>query len=497
MVPHSIKKRRAHSFHLFILIFVLLSCNQTQKKTIPKITRSTQKQTLKAESKFQYLYEGKFNLFQFLLIKEQVSVSHIEKKRIDASAGYGSAVMAAYSTIGIDFYPRKYYEKYKKDLTNITNGQILGSETDKYVLIKNDKQEEKSKTNINKNLRKELSIYFSELNLDHQEFETILNQIYNIKKETTVDAEVLEKFKEDLIAKSIQGYLEETDHLTRLTKSKELSFLEKKDVINALKEISYKIHRGNKNILVLKMKTIRYLDHNLTTATAAKKIISHSLENKNRKIAGIVLDLRDAKVSSLNVVQDFLSLFSSKPNLFTIIENQKDKQIGPSVGVKKIVNIPIAVLVNEKSIGASELIAGSLRENENAIIFGSKTYGKGTFQSLYSFEPYNGYVYEITIGKYILPSGYEIQGKGINPDVLLEISNPNTFKEYESDHWNTVKFQKNANENQTNPNSNITSVFKKNNVSNSFATEEQIDSKDLLLDRTLHFFEIYLDNITE
>lgn len=77
-------------------------------------------------------------------------------------------------------------------------------------------------------------------------------------------------------------------------------------------------------------------------------------------------------------------------------------------------DMPIAVLINENSASASEILAGALKDHNKAVLVGVKTYGKGLVQSLYEFPDGSGLKY--TVAKYYTPSDVCIQGIGIEPN---------------------------------------------------------------------------------
>lgn len=81
-------------------------------------------------------------------------------------------------------------------------------------------------------------------------------------------------------------------------------------------------------------------------------------------------------------------------------------------------SLPIVVLINRNSASASEILAGSLRDNENAVLVGEKTYGKGLVQKLLTLEDGSGL--KITTSTYFTPSGEIIEGVGVSPDIRIE-----------------------------------------------------------------------------
>jgi len=79
--------------------------------------------------------------------------------------------------------------------------------------------------------------------------------------------------------------------------------------------------------------------------------------------------------------------------------------------------VPLAVLVNGASASSAELLAGALQDHGRATVLGSRTFGKGSIQSIF---PLTGdSAVKITVARYFTPNGHEIQARGITPDVIV------------------------------------------------------------------------------
>ena len=85
----------------------------------------------------------------------------------------------------------------------------------------------------------------------------------------------------------------------------------------------------------------------------------------------------------------------------------------------------MVTLVNKGTASASEILAGSLQDNERSILMGEKTYGKGLIQSLKSLGEDSGIA--ITVASYLTPSGNNIQGQGMTPDKLLDLPDASEY----------------------------------------------------------------------
>ena len=91
-----------------------------------------------------------------------------------------------------------------------------------------------------------------------------------------------------------------------------------------------------------------------------------------------------------------------------------------SANGKSITDLPLVVLVDGYSASASEILAGALKENHRAKVVGSRTYGKGTVQSVHALSDGSGLA--VTIARYYPPSGIDINKKGIDPDIKVDLS---------------------------------------------------------------------------
>lgn len=83
---------------------------------------------------------------------------------------------------------------------------------------------------------------------------------------------------------------------------------------------------------------------------------------------------------------------------------------------------PLVVLVDAGTASAAEIVAGSLRDRDRAVIVGSRTYGKGSVQETLKLA--DGSAIELTVGRYRTPGGRNLDGVGIEPDVAVSADRP-------------------------------------------------------------------------
>jgi carboxyl-terminal processing protease len=83
-----------------------------------------------------------------------------------------------------------------------------------------------------------------------------------------------------------------------------------------------------------------------------------------------------------------------------------------------IKDTPMVVLINNGSASASEIVAGALQDHKRALIVGTRSFGKGSVQSILPMM--NGTAIKLTTARYFTPNGRSIQGKGIMPDIIVD-----------------------------------------------------------------------------
>ena len=90
---------------------------------------------------------------------------------------------------------------------------------------------------------------------------------------------------------------------------------------------------------------------------------------------------------------------------------------------------PLVVLVDGDSASASEIVSGALKDNNRAKIVGTKTFGKGVVQKIYALPNQMGM--NLTIAKYLTPSGRDINEKGIEPDYEVTFTRDDVNKNFD------------------------------------------------------------------
>ncbi len=134
----------------------------------------------------------------------------------------------------------------------------------------------------------------------------------------------------------------------------------------------------------------------------------------------LILDLRNNPGGLLNVAiritEEFLG--EGKTIVSTRGRHQTQNTVTLSKNRNHLIDWPMVVLINEGSASGSEILAGALKDNHRAITLGSKSFGKGSVQSVIPLPDGSGL--RLTTSKYFTPSGESIHGKGIEPDIVVE-----------------------------------------------------------------------------
>jgi carboxyl-terminal processing protease len=130
---------------------------------------------------------------------------------------------------------------------------------------------------------------------------------------------------------------------------------------------------------------------------------------------GIVLDLRDNGGGLLNEAVLTSSIFLSDGEIVSTKGRARPRRVFRASGGAIDTKVPVVVLVNGESASASEIVTGALQDRHRAKVVGEKTFGKGVFQEIKQLS--NGGALDITVGEYFTPSGRNLGGKGIKPDV--------------------------------------------------------------------------------
>tara|TARA_Y100000768_G_scaffold192601_1_gene144412 strand:+ start:2059 stop:3204 length:1146 start_codon:yes stop_codon:yes gene_type:complete len=142
------------------------------------------------------------------------------------------------------------------------------------------------------------------------------------------------------------------------------------------------------------------------------------------KMSALILDLRNNPGGVLGSAVGISDLFLESGRIVYTKGRTSNSDLEYTANSEDILEgIPLYVLINEGSASASEIVAGALQDNDRAKIFGEKSFGKASVQSIQ--EMFDGSALKLTTARYYTPNDRNIHGNGIEPDVIIE------FKELE------------------------------------------------------------------
>jgi len=170
---------------------------------------------------------------------------------------------------------------------------------------------------------------------------------------------------------------------------------------------------------------------------------------KDRELQGIIVDVRNNPGGLLDSAVAISDYFLPKGKLIVYTKGRIPESIKKYYSLHDPIiptDIPVVMLVNRGTASAAEILTGALRYNDRAIVVGERTFGKGSVQTLYPLDM--GYAVKITTAKYYMPNHKCIDGKGIEPDVEVKLSQKDIetlkkeFKEMEEHPERTEEIRK-------------------------------------------------------
>lgn len=165
---------------------------------------------------------------------------------------------------------------------------------------------------------------------------------------------------------------------------------------------------------------VRVTEFGEETAADFKKAVEDLKQQSHGGLKGFVLDLRNDPGGLLSAAVSIGGDFLGSGKVVSIHgRNPDDDHVYRSASAQLLTNVPVVVLINGASASASEIVAGALQDRKRATIMGTQSFGKGSVQTVI---PLNGHgALRLTTALYYTPSGRSIQGKGISPNVVVDV----------------------------------------------------------------------------
>ena len=178
-----------------------------------------------------------------------------------------------------------------------------------------------------------------------------------------------------------------------------------------LATVTGRLERGNIGYL-------RIAGFDSATEAALAEAVQDFRQRAGNKLLGLILDLRNNPGGSFDAAVATADAFLDKGEI-VVVKGRKPssvKRISATPGeIAK--GLPVVALVNGGTAREAELVAGALQDNRRAVLLGTKSFGEGSIESVIPLA--SGGAIRLTTARFTTPSGREIQGKGLEPDLVV------------------------------------------------------------------------------
>ncbi len=166
---------------------------------------------------------------------------------------------------------------------------------------------------------------------------------------------------------------------------------------------------------------IAYVKLNNFSANATEILIDHLEELLPQEPVGLILDLRYNPGGDRDTAVEVASQFIGDGVIMYQVYGDGSRDTFEAVEGGLATDIPIVVLINEGSASASEIVAGAIQDYERGTLVGMLTFGKGSVQNWIPLVDDQGLV-RVTIARWLTPNGQTIHELGVEPDVIIELT---------------------------------------------------------------------------
>jgi carboxyl-terminal processing protease len=192
-----------------------------------------------------------------------------------------------------------------------------------------------------------------------------------------------------------------------------------------------KIRSARHEILENDIGYLRITTFNQNTESGLKKSIDAIQKELGDNLKGFILDLRNNPGGLLDQAIGVADVFLDKGEIVSTRGRHEHDTKRDNATAGDLTNgLPIVVMINGGSASASEIVAGALQDHRRAILLGTKSFGKGSVQTVIPLLGHGAM--RLTTARYYTPSGRSIQAKGIDPDIIVEPAKIESYAEYEA-----------------------------------------------------------------
>ena len=241
---------------------------------------------------------------------------------------------------------------------------------------------------------------------------------------TKIDGDAVKGLTLEQAVNKMKGAVNTKTNLTILRKGKDAPF----DVAitrEVIKVRPVRYHTEGNDIGYIRITSF----NEQTTDGLRKAIASIAKDIPQDKLAGYVVDLRNNPGGLLDQAVSVSSAFIPRGEVVsTRGRNPEETQRFTAKGGDLIKGKPLVVLINGGSASASEIVAGALHDYKRATLIGTRSFGKGSVQTIIPLGTGNGAL-ALTTARYYTPSGRSIQAQGIEPDIEIKQDVPAELKD--------------------------------------------------------------------
>ena len=182
---------------------------------------------------------------------------------------------------------------------------------------------------------------------------------------------------------------------------------------------------------------IRIFSFTTKTGPGVMEALDDFQKNLGTHLCGVILDMRNNPGGLVSAAETVASAFLDGGNIYAVKNRGHDMMARDADSGDLTKGAPMVVMLNKGSASSSEIVAGALKYQHRAKLFGEKSYGKGLMQSLMPLR--NGGGLRLTTGRFTTGGGPTFHGIGLAPDI------PDTVAEGESDEMQIARAAKNLN----------------------------------------------------
>jgi len=228
----------------------------------------------------------------------------------------------------------------------------------------------------------------------------------------TIDGKPVDGLDLHTVVTMLQGKVGTSVTLGILRKGQPITFRVQRTKMEEIISVRYRVQETERG----RIGYIRLAEFH-TKATQVMKAAIEALEKQNVK--GYVLDLRSNPGGLLQESRDITRMWLSNGVIINLVDRDGKRQ-QVLANNRALTQKPLVVLVDGNTANASEILAAALQENQRALLVGKRTFG---FNSIYLMrELQNGTGFRMKTHKWLTPAGRDINRTGLNPDVVVEVT---------------------------------------------------------------------------